>query len=374
MKKINNKTEMSRNNYSWNNLLLLITIILFLELSSLFAQTGNIDETDKWAWGTNIGWVDFHPQYGGVTVYYDHLEGYAWGENIGWIRLGTHTTGAPHTYQNNSYDNYGVNHDGSGNLSGFAWSPNVGWINFNHEYNPVTINMTTGSFDGYAWGENIGWIHFKNSMPEYNVVCTNPALPVELISFVVNVNENKVVLNWKTATEVDNYGFSIERASDYSSTPLNSRGEKEWVEIGFVQGHGNSSSPKEYSFVDNNPANGILHYRLKQIDNNGDFEYSEVERISFMESLPTEFVLEQNFPNPFNPTTKIKFSLPETGNVHLRVFNILGEETAELLNQEMKAGYHQIEFDGSHLSSGIYFYSINVDGKFNSTKKMLMMK
>ena len=101
---------------------------------------GNIDPDDKWAWGTNVGWINFAPSCdgcGGVTVYGDHLEGYAWGENIGWIRLG--------------------------NLSGYAWSPTVGWINFAPNGGGVTINTATGEFAGFAWGENIGWIRFKGT-------------------------------------------------------------------------------------------------------------------------------------------------------------------------------------------------------------------
>ena len=150
----------------------------YLALMSLFAlglsgvaqaQTGNIDPTNKWAWGTNVGWINFRPSDGGVTVYSDHLEGYAWAENIGWIRLGTHTGGGAHTYGNTSHTDYGVNHDGSGNLSGYAWGTNVGWINFNPSHIQVTIDLDTGIFDGYAWGENVGWIHFQNASPAYKV-------------------------------------------------------------------------------------------------------------------------------------------------------------------------------------------------------------
>lgn len=132
------------------------------------AATGNIDPTHKWAWGTNIGWLNFAPSYGGVTVYPDHLEGYAWAENIGWIRLGTHTDGGSHTYANTAADNYGVNRDSSGNLSGYAWSTTSGWLNFNPSHSQVTIDPASGSFDGYAWAENVGWIHFKGE--SYNVV------------------------------------------------------------------------------------------------------------------------------------------------------------------------------------------------------------
>ena len=150
----------------------LVAVMVLCLVAVAQAATGNIDAVDKWAWGTNVGWINFRPTHGGVTVYDDHLEGYAWGENIGWIRLGTHTGGSPHTYANTAADNYGVNNDGNGNLSGYAWGTNVGWINFNPTHGGVTIDLANGRFDGYAWGENVGWIHFKG--PGYNVAVSIP--------------------------------------------------------------------------------------------------------------------------------------------------------------------------------------------------------
>ena len=147
---------------------LMVGIVLSLVVGAQ-AQTGNIDPTNKWAWGTNIGWINFRPAHGGVTVYSDHLEGHAWAENVGWIRLGAHTGGGVHTYANTSHTDYGVNHDGAGNLSGYAWGTNVGWINFNPTHSEVTIDPSTGSFDGYAWSENVGWIHFQHTSPAYKV-------------------------------------------------------------------------------------------------------------------------------------------------------------------------------------------------------------
>jgi hypothetical protein len=141
----------------------LIAVMVLCLVAVAQAAGGNIDAVDKWAWGTNVGWINFNPTHGGVTVYDDHLEGYAWGENIGWIRLGTYEGGGNHTYANTAADNYGVNNDGSGNLSGYAWGTNVGWINFNPTHGGVTIDYATGRFDGYAWGENIGWIHFRGT-------------------------------------------------------------------------------------------------------------------------------------------------------------------------------------------------------------------
>jgi hypothetical protein len=152
---------------------ILLFIALFLAVGvGVVLAAGNIDATNKWTWGTNIGWVNFNPTHGGVTIYDDHLEGYVWAENIGWVRLGTYIGGGTHTYANSSNTDYGVNNDGSGNLSGYAWGTNVGWINFNPTHGQVTIDPVSGEFDGYAWGENVGWIHFKNASPAYNVVTT----------------------------------------------------------------------------------------------------------------------------------------------------------------------------------------------------------
>ena len=131
---------------------------------------GNIDPTNKFAWTENVGWVNFAPTNGGVTVHYNgtsgYLTGFAWGENIGWIKLGA-DSGGP--YANTSATDWGVNLDGEGNLSGLAWGENVGWIKFNPAHSAVTINMATGRFQGDVWGENIGWLRFQGNAPDYNV-------------------------------------------------------------------------------------------------------------------------------------------------------------------------------------------------------------
>jgi len=176
----------------------LIAVMVLCLVAVAQAAGGNIDAVDKWAWGANVGWINFAPTHGGVTVYDDHLEGYAWGENIGWIRLGTYEGGDAHTYANDAADNYGVNNDGSGNLSGYAWGTNVGWINFNPTHSQVTIDLANGSFDGYAWGENIGWIHFRGTGGvAYNVVTEYRAQPPEPIGgIVVPVNRLGLLAPW----------------------------------------------------------------------------------------------------------------------------------------------------------------------------------
>jgi hypothetical protein len=164
-----------------------LLVVLLVTIPSLTAAqtSGNIDPTDKWAWATNAGWLNFRPLNGGAAVYPDHLEGFIWSENAGWIRLGTYDGGSIHTYLNTSAADYGINNDGAGQLSGFAWGTAAGWVNFDPAgAEQVTIDPVSKSFDGYAWAENLGWIHFKNAVPAYNVVTTGD-VPVMLRTFTV---------------------------------------------------------------------------------------------------------------------------------------------------------------------------------------------
>jgi hypothetical protein len=182
------------------------------------------------------------------------------------------------------------------------------------------------------------------------------------------------------------------------NTPLNplSRGEAEgrgvWEKIGFVNGNGNSNSPKSYSFTDANVLSGKYSYRLKQIDNDGQFEYSKTIEVDL--GAPTKFELSQNYPNPFNPVTKIKYTIPnvtlsmssraesrdEGSLVVLKVYDVLGNEVTTLVNEEKPAGVYEVEFSSVGLASGIYFYRIAIQsdklqsGSFVETKKMIIMK
>ncbi|MBK7265151.1 MAG: T9SS type A sorting domain-containing protein [Ignavibacteriales bacterium] len=160
-------------------------------------------------------------------------------------------------------------------------------------------------------------------------------------------------------TEVDNNGFDVER---------NSTGT--WQKIGFVEGHGTANSPKYYNFTDKSVTGNKIQYRLRQVDNDGTFEYSNVVEV---ELAPTTFTLDQNYPNPFNPTTIIRFSLPTSSVVTLNVYNTLGEKVVTLLNGQMESGYHQVSFDAANLPSGLYLYEIKA-GEFSSIKKMILMK
>ena len=188
-------------------------------------------------------------------------------------------------------------------------------------------------------------------------------LPVELISFKALSNSEGIELRWVTETEVNNYGFEVQRSV--------SDKEKNWKKIGFVEGSGNSNSQKNYQYIDKNPVGGnSMVYRLKQIDNDGTFKYSDEVEVN---SVPSVFALYQNFPNPFNPTTNINFSVPELSHVSLNVYNITGEEVFKMSDKVFESGNHTVKFDGSSLPSGIYFYRLRA-GSFVETKKMLLLK
>ncbi len=195
---------------------------------------------------------------------------------------------------------------------------------------------------------------------------TEGTLPVELSSFVSTINNNNVSLNWSTTTEINNSGFEVERSVSNGT----------WSKIGFVQGNGNSNLQQNYEFTDRGLNKGTYNYRLKQIDFNGNFEYFMLTN-EVTVGIPASFSLSQNYPNPFNPTTNIDYALPFDGKVSISLYDMSGKEVETLLNENKSAGYYSIQFNGSALSSGIYFYTITSTGNgqnFVSTKKMMLVK
>jgi len=247
-------------------------------------------------------------------------------------------------------------------------------------WNLIASNLST-SQNNFLWTvpnliSNTCFIRVGNFPCKYDVsdnffVITYP-LPVELLSFSSSVVDDDVTLNWTTATETNNSGFQIER-----NTPLNplSRGEAEgrgvWENISFVSGNGTTTETQTYSFKDENLSTGKYQYRLKQIDFDGTFEYSNIVEGEILP--PIKFSLEQNFPNPFNPTTTIKWQTPKEAFQTLKVFDVLGNEVAILVNEVKPAGLHQVEFNASALASGLYFYHLKYEG-ITLTKKMLTIK
>jgi hypothetical protein len=170
----------------------------------------------------------------------------------------------------------------------------------------------------------------------------------------------KVILDWVTATELNNLGFEIQRSLDNNI----------FVTIGFVEGKGTSTSNQYYSFTDEG-IDGIIYYRLKQVDFNGSYNYSQVIEVNGV--TVSTLQLEQNYPNPFNPSTTIKYQIGNDEFVNFKVFNSLGEEVAELVNQLQESGTYEINFVGKVLPSGIYVYQITA-GNYVESKKMLLLK
>ncbi|MFZ4620916.1 MAG: hypothetical protein ACOYNS_10170, partial [Bacteroidota bacterium] len=168
------------------------------------------------------------------------------------------------------------------------------------------------------------------------------ALPVELVSFTAVSNGGNSELKWKTATERNNYGFEIEK--QFSNYTITRSQNSLWEKAGFVEGHGTTNAPKEYSFIDRTLNGGKYLYRLKQIDRDGKFEYSQQVEVT-VTGAPKEFVLEQNYPNPFNPSTSIRYQLSVNGLTSLIIYDALGREIAVLVREYKEAGTYSSTFD-----------------------------
>lgn len=218
------------------------------------------------------------------------------------------------------------------------------------------------------WRDNDGTLAAAtHGMGIFTTQITSP-LPVELSSFSARFIDNSVKLVWKTETEVNNYGFEVERKVVNSESL-----EVEWVKIGFVEGSGNSNSPKNYDFEDNNISSGKYAYRLKQIDNDGSFEYSGIVEV-YIPLLPEYAILEQNYPNPFNPSTKIKFMVNENIAATLKIFSSIGEEIETLYDGVLESGkFYNLNFNAVNLPSGVYYYRLSTP-KQSIVKKMLLIK
>jgi len=225
------------------------------------------------------------------------------------------------------------------------------------------------TFLNAGWSSSIWYMDAGINDGYPNLSGTTP-LPVELSMLIAECRMNNVKLQWRTAIEMDNYGFEVERravVSDQSSVI-----SAQWIKLGFVPGAGTSNSPKEYSFADSRLHAGRYAYRLKQVDVDGFFKYSQSVEVE-VGGVPKVFSLSQNYPNPFNPTTKFEFRISNFELVKLSIFNLLGREVAVLVNEEKPAGRYSITWNAKGMSSGIYFYTFRAGG-FRETKRMIFLK
>ena len=223
-----------------------------------------------------------------------------------------------------------------------------------------TIYSAGNSVNGDGMPSNLDTWNFGAKFP----VTVQDVVPVELTSFTASVGKDQVNLLWTTATELNNKGFYIERSDLKNSN--------EWQTIGFINGHGTTSEIKQYSFGDGSPLQGLSYYRLKQVDFNGSYTYSNIVEI-VNSGILDNFVLNQNYPNPFNPSTKISWKSSVGAQTSLKIFDALGNEVATLVNEFKPAGNYEVDFNADNLTSGIYLYKISA-GNLSQTKKMLLIK
>jgi hypothetical protein len=279
----------------------------------------------------------------------------------------TYVAGGPYIRLSISGSNINGNFDGTPvGLDLTSSFQTLATINFTISNSAALTNLTIGTgsltiglFSSHNNEDFTGAIIPQTMSAPLNIVSV--PLPVELSSFTASNVKDAIKLKWETATEVNNYGFDIERMTN----------KNQWEKVGFVNGSGNSNSPKEYSFMDNKiMGESKLKYRLKQIDNDGQFEYSKIVEVGL---IPNEFVLYQNYPNPFNPSTTIKFSLSKAGVTTLKLYDVMGKEVATLVNGELEPGPHEVILDASNLSSGAYFYTI-ISSNYTETLKMILLK
>ena len=258
-----------------------------------------------------------------------------------------------------------INPGGGGSDHWSFWNYNFGailLIEYDYDFNAYyhTVNDKVQYF-------NMPY-YLKMSKTAIGTVATLAELteivPVELLAFTASVNNSQVQLLWSTATELNNKGFEIQRSID---------DDDNFVTVAFVDGKGSSTEINYYSYSDQPDVNGEhqLYYRLKQVDFDGTFSYSNVVNVNY--DVPREFVLNQNFPNPFNPSTRITYFVPKESFVSLKVYDFLGREVKTLVNNFQTTGSYEIVFDASDIPSGTYFYNMTAEN-YSATKKMIIIK
>lgn len=246
----------------------------------------------------------------------------------------------------------------------------IGW---NVWYN----DSDNDSIENNKWvrDHQVGWRYdgaaCKNADYFGKLILGGTTVPVELATFTSTINKNSVILYWTTASEQNNFGFEIQRtkspgSSDHSST------KGKWITLGFVPGNGTGSIPNNYSYIDNTfTAAGTYFYRLKQIDFNGRFEFSQI--LTQKVEYPQKYQLLQNYPNPFNSITVISYRLPVFSQVELDIFSVTGQKVLTLVSEPQSAGNYKYEWDAGGFSSGVYFSRI-VAGDFVQMKKLIFLK
>jgi photosystem II stability/assembly factor-like uncharacterized protein len=300
--------------------------------------------------------------------FFDESTGWAAGNGLD-IRGGVilKTTDGGNNWELNFND---YNEDFIGFFSMSFNSPDSGWVvGLNGRMFNTTNRGNNWELQGSGTLNTLYSIHINSNNDGWCIggdgiilkYIKNSFVPVELSNFTAILKTSEVLLIWETITETNNLGFDIERKSD----------KAEWKKIGYVSGQGTTIKPSDYSFTDKKIEEGINYYRLKQLDLDGSFNYSNSIQVSL--NNPDKFSLSQNYPNPFNPSTMINYSIPQKNFVTIKIYDILGKEIKTLVNEEKSAGKYEVNFDGSDLSSGAYYYRLQA-GAFMDTKKFVLVK
>jgi hypothetical protein len=204
------------------------------------------------------------------------------------------------------------------------------------------------------------WTHGKGA---FSLILPNPPLPVELTGFDLARTDKGFELKWQTASELNNRGFIVQRSTD----------NKSFYEIGFVKGKGSTAEISSYSFTDRIGEEGKVYYRLKQVDYDGTYTYSEVLEAE----IAGEYSLSQNYPNPFNSSTEISYNLKYDSDVQMQLYSLTGEKVITLFSGNQKAGIQKYRLTSSALASGVYIYKIYAEsssGSFSSSRKLIILK
>jgi serine protease AprX len=215
--------------------------------------------------------------------------------------------------------------------------------------------LRSASSNSGSPNNQMGW-GIINALSAINLV----TVPVELTLFTANYEDGVVNLKWVTATETNNYGFEVERKNNNSA----------YGSVGFVSGTGTTTNRVTYNFTDQNLSNNRYYYRLKQMDFDGSFEYSNEVQVDIIDL--NDFQLYQNYPNPFNPSTKIKYTIPKNSFVKITLHDILGNEIRTLVDNSVQEGTYEIQLDGSNLSSGMYFIRLSSENVQRTVKISLI--
>lgn len=279
-------------------------------------------------------------------------------------------------YGNNTTGTLNYDYFGSQSVAANTWDLWIDGVQYGDDIGkallPNDANIDSWMFYGESSTGNVANI-FLDDFYYHNDIANFP-LPVELGSFMASASGRSAILHWNTISEINNAGFEVQKSfkksaeSDFSG----------WEKAGFVSGNGTVNFAVNYSFEDKNLSKGIYKFRIKQVDYNGNHEYFYPSFGSELSIVPPlNFELKQNYPNPSNPKSKIDFSMPFDGNISVRVYDISGREVALLAEGFRTADFYTVDFDGSNLASGIYFYRFIAEGseqKFIKTLKMVLVK